>query len=241
MIAPDSPLCRIPLAVDAKQAIFFDAIRHAVEIADFAHSRLKFTLGGFAEMPASVEGNPEFARALTSALLDAWTVVDAVHRFVGLKRNCPGMEAVTGETPAQKDLYYRCGKLRNLTDHLHGTIPQLVARKSAAMGVLRWHTRTADGLPLVCLLMPGTSDVTTEGIDFAEAAAWGDPLGPISLQCGQWQVYLEDLVTAVEADVRAMEGGLLEPYAAVDPSIRPGDKFARITTRLTQAAGDHHR
>ncbi len=86
MLNANSPLRCIPVNLDINQTVFFDGLRHAAEIAEFALDRLKTTLAAFEQFPDDVEGNDDFARALTSAFLDGWTVIDSSYRFVNLRR-----------------------------------------------------------------------------------------------------------------------------------------------------------
>ncbi len=51
MLGDDSILRRIPVAIEPKEALFRDGIRHAVEIMDLAYSRLREALPNVASDP----------------------------------------------------------------------------------------------------------------------------------------------------------------------------------------------
>src|SRR6266481_4749827 len=89
IIGLDSELRRIPAALDPKQAFFVEGIRVCIEMIDFAHSRLQATL---LKMDLQIDSNhtpsPE---ENTSALLDAWSLIDSIHRLGDLARHLPNV------------------------------------------------------------------------------------------------------------------------------------------------------
>jgi hypothetical protein len=89
MIDFNSPLRRLPPQLDRKQALFFDGIRHSVEIVHLAYSRLQHTLTNFA---LNYEVTPLPSETFTSAFLDAWAVVDGIDRFRAFWKLMPNTE-----------------------------------------------------------------------------------------------------------------------------------------------------
>lgn len=65
-----------------------DGIRHAVEIIELAYIRLSETLTSAALNPPS---SSELPKLLATALLDAWSIVDAIDRFRMLCLQIPGI------------------------------------------------------------------------------------------------------------------------------------------------------
>ena len=61
MLNKDSILRQVPVAINPKQALFIDGIRHAVEIIDLAYGRLRDTLTRTALNPPSSSELPKIS------------------------------------------------------------------------------------------------------------------------------------------------------------------------------------
>jgi len=72
IIGPDSPLRRLPTALDRKQALFLDGIRFSVEMADLAYQRLRHTLLNF---ESSFDRSAAYSPGVV-AMIDAWVIID---------------------------------------------------------------------------------------------------------------------------------------------------------------------
>src|SRR5215813_5594421 len=77
LIPDDSPLRHLRNYFSREQALFFDGIRYAAEMADIAYWRL-FDL--LQEM-SSLHDTELTTRQIATAMLDVWSVVDSVHRL----------------------------------------------------------------------------------------------------------------------------------------------------------------
>jgi len=75
-IPDDSPVRRPPEGLSRRQLLILDGLRFAAEMATLAYERLTAELAAIARMQG-----PPSTRAIASAMLDAWSIVDAVHRF----------------------------------------------------------------------------------------------------------------------------------------------------------------
>ena len=157
MLARDSILRRLPAELNPKQALFLDGIRHAVEIADLAHKRLRETLTHI----ATVDPNDlDLQTCTTHAFLDAWAMVDAIDRFRMLWQQLPN--ATPAELPPGAEPFKEVSQpfrhLRNVADHLSQRADFVVSKGGAALGTLTWFT----GIDLtpprgwMCTLRPGT-------------------------------------------------------------------------------------
>ncbi len=139
MLSDDSILRRIPAALEPKQALFVDGIRHAVEIMELAYGRLKETLTNIALDPPT---SADLRKVGPHAFLDAWAMVDAVDRFRMLYQQMPGIKfgpPVPGIEPL-KTVTQPFRDLRNVADHLSQRADFVVARGGAALGTLTWLT-----------------------------------------------------------------------------------------------------
>src|SRR5216684_2838868 len=82
IVTAESPLRRIPAALNRKQALFIDGIRIAAEMIDSAYVRLEDFLLHSGEMRAG-------ELRIAAPFLDAWSIVDSAHRFLGLIEQAP--------------------------------------------------------------------------------------------------------------------------------------------------------
>jgi hypothetical protein len=88
-------LRRIPAALARNQALFIEGIRFSIEMADLAHRRLGETLPLLSRMEDPDGESP----SNVSAMLDAWSIVDSLHRLRGLLKHMPGIEKRTRIPP----------------------------------------------------------------------------------------------------------------------------------------------
>lgn len=128
MIQPDSPLWKLPQGLDPVQASFFDAIRLSVQIIDVAYNRIKDALNRLTlETERSLRLGP-------IALMDAWALVDAVHRLRAL---VSGMPRYKQRAPS-KGLFLRrtssVEALRNSFQHLVNDLPALTQSDLPVLG-----------------------------------------------------------------------------------------------------------
>ena len=77
MLSIDSPFLNIPAALDRKQAVFLDGMRHAGQIVELSYTRLCQALTDLSVGGTTAEKPTGF----THVFLDAWAFVDAADRF----------------------------------------------------------------------------------------------------------------------------------------------------------------
>ncbi|NQU23498.1 MAG: hypothetical protein HQ567_19635 [Candidatus Nealsonbacteria bacterium] len=138
IIGPESPFRQLPSILDARQAAFLDAICYCVEMADLAHRRLADVLltvsREFSHGP-----QPPDRSVFVSSFLDAWSIVDAVHRLRGLLEQMPQFKR--GGSPTYQ-LFRRKSdaveSLRNIVQHLRGEIQGLATGNWPVFGVISW-------------------------------------------------------------------------------------------------------
>ncbi|MES2483963.1 MAG: hypothetical protein V4609_18410 [Pseudomonadota bacterium] len=211
MLAPNSVLRRLPVELDRKQALFFDGIRHAAEIAEFAHARLRRTLTEIAlreEQPWSGEG------LSTSAFLDAWSLVDVIDRFRALWLLLP--HAVPDSLPAGTKTFSEIAQpiraLRNVADHLAQRAEYVLAQEGTALGVLSWCTvlepdRTK---AVICTIVPGTMQRrSVPGMNPA-GRAMDLPTGLIQLTAGEHTACVSEVLAEMQIRVSSLEASLGE-------------------------------
>jgi hypothetical protein len=90
-LADDSPIRLPPDRLSRRQLLVLDGLRFAAEMAVLAYERLAEDLTTIAGM----RGSPS-TRAIASAMMDAWSIIDAVHRFNDLLANLLGFPMRSG-------------------------------------------------------------------------------------------------------------------------------------------------
>ena len=205
MISRESILRRLPSELNPKQSLFFDGIRHAGEIASLAHARLSETLTRIATQ------NPEenkFKHLFTDAFLNAWTLVDSIHRFRMLWKSLPGSDCKLSETYTDfMEVYDDVHNLRNVADHLAQRADYVVANNGAALGVLSWFTITNPDKPegVSCIIIPGTirsSDVIAPNPVGRSITV---PTGLIYLAAGEYKANLSKATQRMAACIKEIE------------------------------------
>ncbi len=207
MIKFDSPLRRLPPRLDRSDALVLDGIRHAAEIATLSDRRLRETLTEIAT--SDDNGSEQSAGRITSAYLDAWAMVDSLDRLRALVELVPEAPGSEGHTKVLSGKLQSIRGLRNVADHLATRIDYVVARKTPALGYLRWLTLTDQRKGLTCVLVPGT---LPEKVEFAFGNHAGHkvqyPTGRILLAAGEYEACLCDAMDVGSQMIRGLEEGL---------------------------------
>jgi hypothetical protein len=214
MIRRESILHQLPVKLDRKQTVFLDGVTYSVQMADLAHTRLQNTL---------INDNPDH----TSAVLDAWSIVDSLHRLrellnqmPGVKRNSPTLQIFQRNTT-------QIEAMRHGVQHLRGEIDTLVAQNKPVWGSLSWVKPVGEREVDVGLLVAGTlSDY--KGLPMVNPAgkSVSPPVDLITLTAYGHTVCLSEAMEYVERLVRKIEEQLHEkiqdlPAAAEEePRIR---------------------
>jgi hypothetical protein len=207
VITHDSPLRRLPPGLNRQQTLYLDGIRHAAEIADFAHLRLRETLTHL----ALTHDQPDLKRAplFTAAFLDAWAIVDAIDRLRSLLQQMPGViERSQGR--GFGEVIQGIRDLRNVADHLATRVDYVIAKKSTALGVLSWFTLVdaEQGRGLSCMIVPGTLSTSDQVVVNPAGKKFQLPTGLIHLAAGEYRVDLSETMAKVGQVVSTLEQSL---------------------------------
>ncbi len=137
----DSPFRQIPVELNQSQATFLDGIRYSVDMAELAYERLRVSLYGFAiESHSSSESSPE-SKQLAAIFLDAWSIIDSVHRLRGILDQMPGLSK--GKSPKYQ-LFRRktqeVEEFRHTVQHLNHELREMAKNGWPVWGVLDWVT-----------------------------------------------------------------------------------------------------
>jgi hypothetical protein len=134
-LSKDSSLRALPARLDRRQRLFLDGLRLSAEMIFCAYARLWRLLW---ELSNSASGGPLPEGAHATAMLDAWSIVDGVHRVRELlrmtpllKRSAPALEIFRRESQCVDDL-------RNRVQHLNQEYAAPEGPAGPAWGHLTW-------------------------------------------------------------------------------------------------------
>ncbi len=201
-----------------KQALFIEGIRYSMETADLAHVRLQATL------PLLTKGDqllPE-DRLTASAMLDAWAIVDSLHRLRGLLRHMPGIQRRDRIPPIRAffDATDQVTELRNTIQHLDTTIPGILDDHNwAVFGSLTWGIVDPEKNQITSsCFMPGMPVGQRTLINPADRPKWHIPIDAITIERSGVRVCLSDAMRRTEVLAKALEKMLAVTYTEQMPN-----------------------
>lgn len=214
IVGEDSPLRRLPAALDRKQMLFLDGIRYSAEMADLAHARLQQTLYRLTTRGKEPEQDPDHSDVL-SAVQDAWSIVDSLHRLRGLLQQMPGIKQNTPSMRVFRQQTDKVEDLRNGVQHLNQQIHRLVSANQTAWGSLSWFALPEPNSKTgtIGVLVAGTV-FTTEGHPMV------NPIGKqvhslvdyVTLTAYEHSLDLSDAMRRIERLIGSMEDQLRDQF-----------------------------
>jgi len=182
-------------------------------------------------MPTLDPETAEYSASITSAMLDAWTVVDSTHRLRELLMQFPDVK----QRLAHLQVFYRrtasVERFRNLIQHLRRKIDALALNGLPVWGSLTWRLRTD----------PTTSEETSFGIcpgTFFDGAKvflseFGErmekPIGMVCLNIGNASLDLGALVESATPIITYFERTLAEQFR--DEPLNGADLLLKIKVK----------
>ncbi|HNZ65584.1 MAG TPA: hypothetical protein PKJ10_07085 [Smithella sp.] len=230
MLNEDSILRKVPIAINPKQALFIDGIRHAIEIIDLAYGRLKDILTQTALSPPN---SAELPKISVQAFLDAWAMVDAIDRFRMLYLQMPG---ISFSPPKEgvltlHEVLEPFRNIRNVADHLAQRADFVVSRDGAALGTLSWLTgfKIKPITAWYCTLRPGTIRKQPEFRKEPLTSTLDWPTDRITLLAGGYEGNLSSVRSHIELRLRHLEEQLKNAFNRLDLHNSPAasDVFTR--------------
>jgi hypothetical protein len=214
IIGEDSPLRRLPAALDRKQMLFLDGIRYSVEMADLAHARLQQSL---CRLTADQSSSERFDHLdALSAVQDAWSMVDSLHRLRGLIRQMPGFKQNTPNMRVFRQQTDKVEDLRNAVQHLNHEIDKLVGANQTVWGSLSWFASPWPdaGMGTIGLLVAGTV-FTSEGHPMVNPAGkeMHGLVDLVTLTAYGHSLNLSNAMRHVEGLIKSMEDQSKEQFA----------------------------
>ena len=210
IISEDSPLRRFPSNSENKQTLFFDGIRYSIEMAAVAYARLQQTLHG---LTLSCIDSSTPLVDFTPAVLDAWSIVDCVHRLRILLHKTPRLKKGTPEFQVFDRTTAEIEYLRNFIQHIDNNAQHLVGTNTPVWGTLSWFATldTEHKSGFTCVIVAGTIFQNMDGLLINPLGKpIHSPIDLITLTANGYSICLSDIMRQVEKMTRAMENGLKE-------------------------------
>ncbi len=214
LLDDNSILRQVPAALNPKQALFIDGIRHAAEIIDVAYSRLRnlLTENGLKEPNSSA-----LPKISSHAFLDAWAIIDAIDRFRMLYTQMPGISFSSGKAGeiTFQELAQPFRDLRNVADHLSQRADFVLSKSGSALGMLTWVTgfQVEPTEIWYCTLRPGTArdvpELTSES--FETTIDW--PTDQITLLAGGYAGNISQFLPEIKKRIKHFEGQLQKAFS----------------------------
>jgi hypothetical protein len=210
IIGKDSPLRRFPANSDDKQTLFFDGIRYSIEMAFLAYTRLQSTL---LDITKSVNTSSSPSTFFVPAILDAWSIVDSVHRLRMLISNTPGIKKKKLEFQVFEKNTAPIRDLRNFVQHLDTQTQKMLGQNLPVWGVLNWlcilDTERISGF--TCTLVAGTI-FKMQGLPIVNPSGKKIfvPVDFVTLTAGGNAICLSDVISNVRSLLHYLEDELKE-------------------------------
>jgi hypothetical protein len=203
----------IPTELDQQQDSFFDGIRYSVEMADLASIRLSESLWRICTVN---QESPLAHVDVVSSFLDAWSMVDSIHRLSELLEQMPGLRK-----RRQSPLYRRfmqeaaiVEKLRNVVQHLRGEIHEMARNGCPIWGSIQW-LAVLDSQSEFCRCCAMTAGRIISGsqniINPCDKVIQGC-VDFITLQCKSLRLDLSETMRLVERIVVCLEKSLARQF-----------------------------
>src|ERR1044072_4098519 len=196
LIPDDSPIRRLLDDFSREQALIFDGIRYAAEMADIAYWRLFDLLEQMSFLPS----DQLTTRQIAAAMVDVWSIVDSVNRLRDLLKEVPGvrhdvwwelfMRRTKEISELRNDIQHQIGKAR---------LQALVANAGQIWGFLSWaEVRDGRYTGNWHMMSPGAVYRHDQWF-YAGTSTTHEPVpfGRIRLQAYRRDVYLGTIIKAV--------------------------------------------
>lgn len=212
-ISLSSPLLAIPADTPRQRVLALDGIRFGLGATEIGYGRLQYTLAELMRF-AAPEHWPKRRNLITTATVDAWTVIDAVHRLRSLIARLPGLKQKVPEIRTFARDTQPAKSLRNFVQHLPDELSRLDGSVMPLWGSISWRTiDLSETQQSGYTIGPGTvvEGSTVSGPKFGPPNR--DLVGMVTLAAGGYSANLTDIVSAARVLVAYVEG-VLDPEFA---------------------------
>ena len=206
-IPDDSPIRQLPADFSREQALIFDGIRYAAEMADIAYWRL-FDL--LQELSFLLNDKPT-TRQIATAMLDVWSIVDSVNRLRDLLTEAPGLKHDVWWKLFMRrttDIDARRNDIQHQTDNIR--LQTLVTGAGQIWGFISWaEIREGRYTGNWHMMSPGAV-YANDRWNYAGPSLAPEPLpfGRIRLQAYGRDIYLGKIIKAVHDAIKGLTSAL---------------------------------
>jgi hypothetical protein len=116
-------------------ALYFDGLRYSLSMADIARRRLQPTLDEVARLH---DANEDTEAEISSALLDAWSIIDMCHRVRELVQSTPQLPHKLLGIQVFLRATAHIEELRHYVQHFRSGIPEVPISWSPLWGSVSW-------------------------------------------------------------------------------------------------------
>jgi hypothetical protein len=221
-----SPLLALPQGMDKQEAMYLDAMRFAMEMAELSYSRL-------CEVLIKLPGEEDEVRhrlLSTCAVQDAWSTIDSADRLRSLMGRAKSVDICTDLKSGFDERIDAIRGLRNTVQHLDQQIPSLAAKKWPVWGALRWFAWTEPPhVGVSCQLLAG-GHVTKRPFTVEAPRSKEEPVGisEVILVSRGVEVSLRTLREDIALLARALEEVTAKRLADQSSDERLADLFMMV-------------
>jgi hypothetical protein len=204
IITADSPFRRLHANLDPRQACFLDGIRISAEMLDVAYTRLTDLLWQATNQDKIVGFAP--------LVLDAWAIIDSVHRLRHLLDEMPRLKKNTPKYKLFEKKTRAVIAFRNTIQHLRGEMTAMADHGWPVWGELSWLAVVdrASGEIQTCTMVPGRVQSGSRHLINPVGKSFTGPIDHVTLTCKSDRVSVSELYTEAEKIIKALEPSLCQ-------------------------------
>lgn len=214
---PESRLVQLPFGLQGQERTWFEAFSVSVRIVRVAFERLSTTLeGAVGHLPTTV---------YPSAISDAWTIVDVLHRVRCLLRTrAPAFVSADAEFRANRGAFEALmkdfGELRNSVQHLDNELAALINADTSVWGAISWKRRMPGKRFEMCAMASARMGEAKLNFGFPSAPVENRSVSEVYLQAHGKRVCLSEQCGRLESVATVLVRLLDEKFSA-DPAQAP--------------------
>ncbi len=204
-LSSDSPLRSLPVGLPAKQLMFFESVRLSIEMCFLCYNRL---YQGLSEI--SFDEGQRTSLNVVSSYLDAWSIVDSLHRLRELLNGFPGHQkskSTAFQVLIRKTNIVR--ELRNSIQHIRSKIEEL-SETSGVWGSLSWvifpYESSTRGR--ICGILPGGMPRSRQRVVNPIGKRFESNLDQITLSYLDYELSLSESIRELARFTTALEAKL---------------------------------
>lgn len=142
IIKDDSPLRRIPTKLNREQTFFLTGIRYSISMAAYAYARLYESThritNNYLQSQDLDRRFPNKDIEINLVMIDAWSMIDSVHRLRELLAGMPGLKQKANDLKSFYTNTKQVDDLRHKVQHLRHETKNLAQLNHVVWGTVIW-------------------------------------------------------------------------------------------------------